>query len=341
MNDITAVFLCELAAESGRTELFGLLQQELSGWLDARCPVRTGGMTAASPQAEQLCAALQQLHDRAKQVDTREKLQWFRTQMEQCTAQWSQLRGQTSQAVQHSWVPPLEAMHFLTREELEHMAPAILQQVRVQLYRLLMLGGTAAVQGLELPAPGSGPAALLAFYWHSLQPRLQRISTEQLRQEWAVEFRDEARFGSALQLPTYQLCQPVPLQSPVAPGHYQSAVQAGGVRYQGRGLLTNISPAEIGRALREGFISSCRAADLDRAELLDADPRRVLEEAFGGRLYALEPYSYFSVVSYALNCRVTAQRLARGRCLLCGTSTLKEGAHLCRNCFSRLAHKSR
>ena len=75
MNDITAVFLCELAAESGRAELFQLLQQELCRWLDACCPVRTGGVRAVSPQAVQLHTALQQLHDRAGQIDTREKLQ--------------------------------------------------------------------------------------------------------------------------------------------------------------------------------------------------------------------------------------------------------------------------
>ena len=340
MNDITAVFLCELAAESGRAELFQLLQQDLCRWLDACCPVRTGGVRAVSPQAVQLHTALQQLHDRAGQIDTREKRQWFREQMNQYTSKWNQLRGQTSQAVLHSWVPPLEALHFLTQKELVRETAAIRQQVQIQLYRLLMLGGASAVQGMEPPPADSTAERLLDFYWSALLPRLQRLTLQQLQQEWAVELRDETRFGTSLQLPTYLLRQPMKLQSSTAPGHYQSMSRTGGVWYQGRGLLTNIRPAEIGRALREGFVSGCCVADLDRAELLDADPRHVLEEVFPGRFYALDPYSYFSVASYALNSRVTAQRLARGRCLLCGTSTLKEGSRLCRNCFSNLAQKS-
>lgn len=341
MNDITAVFLCELAEESGRAELLELLQQELCRWLDARCPVRVGGVTAVSPQAVQLCTEVQQLHDRAGQIDTREKLRWFREQMDQHTAQWNRLRGQTSQAVLHSWVPPLEALHFLTQEELVRQTAAIRQQVQLQLYRLLMLGGASAVQGLELPPADSTAEQLLGFYRSCLQPRLQRLTLQQLRQEWAVELKDEAQLGTALRLPAYLLRQPMTLQTPVAPGQYRSVTRTGSVWYQGRGLLTNIRPAEIGRALREGFVSSCCVADLDRAELLDADPHHVLGELFPGQLYALEPYSYFSMAGYALDRRVTEQRLTRGRCLLCGTSTLKEGSHLCRSCFSRLAQRSR
>lgn len=341
MNDVTAVFLCELAVQTNRQDLFRLLQQELSGWLDARCPVRDDTITKGTLEAERLYKTVQGLQEQVGMINSQNRLQWFREQMEQCAARWNDLRGESAQAMQPGRIPPLEQLHLLTREEIAQWASAIRQQTQIQLYRLLVLGGASALQGIVAPPDSASPEELLAFFRHSLQPALQRIPEQRIFGQWAVEYRKDAKFGSVLRMPGYLLSQPVSGRSPITPGHYQTFSQPGGVRYQGRGLLTNIRPAEIGAAVRNGFVSSCTAKDLDAVEYLDADPCRVLEQACKGRFYAIEPYHYFSVVSYQMNCRVTGQRLARQRCLFCGADSVKEGFHLCKNCFARLAEKSR
>ena len=335
MNDITAVFLCELAVESRRQDLLQLLHQELKKDFDMQHHALVAKMfAAASEPALQLQEQAEQLRNQVDQIDSLQALSDFQRETERLAGAWEALRGQTCEEL-HRVPPALENLHFLSGEELEKLRPALCKIINIHLYRLLTLGGIRAIQGLALP-PVSQALSLLRYYWKEIVPAEQHVPPERWRMQWAVKFDPDAALGRMLRMPSYQLYSPDLSQQEILPGQYITWTLEGKTYYQGRGLLTNLGPEQMLQAMQQGIATCCTVQQLKKLDRLQKAPRQVLNQVFGQAFYAVEPYHFFSVVSYAMDVQQVSRRLENGRCLFCGTDKVKEGFHICEMCLSKL-----
>ena len=228
MNDITAVFLCELAVEGHRQDLLQLLHQELKKDFDIQHHALAAKMfAAASEPALQLQEQAEQLRNQVDQIDSLQALSDFQRETERLAGAWEALRGQTCEEL-HRVPPALENLHFLSGEELEKLRPALCRIINIHLYRLLTLGGMRAIQGLALP-PVSQALKLLRYYWEEIVPAEQHVPPERWRMQWAVRFDPDAALGRMLRMPSYQLQSPDLSQREILPGQYITWTLAGTV----------------------------------------------------------------------------------------------------------------
>lgn len=335
MDDITAVFLCELALEGHRQDLLQLLHQELKKDFAVRHQeLVKRSFVAVSEPARQLQAQAEQLQNQIEKIDSLRALSKFQQETERLDGAWDALRGQTCEEI-HSVPPSLENLHFLSEGEMEQLKPALCKVVSIHLYRLLTLGGIGAIQGLSLP-PMSRALQLLYYYWKEIVPAEQRVLPARWRMHWAVRFDPEAALGRMMRMPSYQLQSPDLSHQEILPGQYITWVLRGKTYYQGRGLLTNLGPDQMLQAMQQGFVSCCTVQQLKKLDRLQKSPHQILRQVFGQTFYAIEPYHFFSVASYAMDDRQVSRRLENGRCLFCGTDKVKEGFHICEMCLSKL-----
>lgn len=153
---------------------------------------------------------------------------------------------------------------------------------------------------------------------------------------WSYQYREQAKIGPMARLPVYVQSEPRALKRRLLPGEHQIVGSGSSEAWQGIGAITNLTPAVMQRAQKEGIYYTVTSDMLTNCHLTST-PTQVLDQCFGGRFYAVEPAHFFAAVSAALCSRALQLRTQRGKCLYCGA----EGAEamLCLSCLGKVRQK--
>ena len=262
------------------------------------------------------------------------------TQIQQLHSRWLVLDQQTQQQMYANGSVDCSRLHVVQRREENPFRTWFLELCQIQLYRLLTLGGTNAFRRMAVLEDES-VEGLTSYYQKQILPALATLSRTELSSLWSVQWSEQMGLGGYLLLPGCQASFPRNSVCDLLPGRYRLVDSDDHYRiYEGRGLLTNISPKTILEAQRSGFRGEGELSVADLMWLtpddLDKSPAVLLEHCTHGQLYAVDAYDYFSKFGFVCGLLQLQQRHQAQQCPLCG-ATLGRKEQICSACKNRMA----
>lgn len=323
MNKKTILFLDALSLKEGGEEMAQLARRHMQALfletLHMSWPVDQ--VIWVTAEAEELKANMQTCWDRIGSMTRPIQGLELINQIEQLHSAWQKLHEQAQKQMYTAGSVDMKRLHVVRRSEEASFRSWFLELVQIQLYRVLVLGGAERFRKMAKLRDESAEA-LIDYYRRQILPALDMLTREQLSGVWSVSWRRNSAFGGQITLPGCRLAPPQGKNCDILPGHYRIIRQSGETIYEGRGLLTNITPGTVLRAQREGFLSEneLRAdALLWMSEMdMSMEPRAILRTTVQKGLYALEPYDYFSKFSFVCGMIQLKERKRNRVCPLCG-----------------------
>ena len=259
-------------------------------------------------------------------------------QIPQLQGKWQSLYATTREQLYLPGNVNLDRIHVIPQTEEQQFCDWFLELVQIQMYRVLTLGGAERFRKLP-PLNDRGAEGLLSYYRGHVLPALETLNRVELSGTWAFAFNTEMKLGRRFTVPGCQLAQPQDSSCSLLPGHYVRTMRGRQRVYEGRGVLTNITPASILQAQRQGFCSEgqLRISELlwmQEADLLQ-DPAAILERSTNHALYAVDPYDFFSKWGYACGLVRLRSRHTEHSCPLCG-GVLSKKAVICEACRNEM-----
>lgn len=244
------------------------------------------------------------------------------------------MREQTRRQLSGVACPDPDSLHLCTIQEEPVLRKMLNDYLHLELYRLLVLGGTEVFRQIPpLSDFPDQPAVRLRYEQEYLRPAAQRVEHTQPFGLWAVCFQSARRLGATATLPAYILCAPDEKAGNLLPGEHQILVRRSEILFQGLGLLTNLTPDTIERAQHEPVRNRVLMRDLWGCQA--EDPIGDFAAHCGEELYAVDAGSLFAAAALAQGGRQISRRRETQQCLYCGAPAVPHQV-LCANCLRRI-----
>lgn len=337
MNQLTAIFMQQLSDDTSLSEeILERVRKELVLEL-LRCLPKEmhPGTLYCSAEGENLKSQMLLWKEEAAKISKpSDAVRYLRSLKELCQTA-KRLREETCQQIESYASVDGGKLHLFYAEEQRSVLKTVNEWIRIDLYRILILGGPAYFR--KIPLLKKIPMLLLdrvRYYKTQVMPVLSLLDARQRYSYWAVQHKDECRMGPLATLPAYVLCEPAKRSERLMPGEYKKLEALGGVMYQGLGRLTNITPDTIEEAQSDGLYDHVPMEAFEQARGTQ-DPVKALETLYAGKWYAVDPYELFSKAA-AIEASWTILRRGQLRqCLYCG-SLVEHHVPLCPQCIKRI-----
>ena len=247
------------------------------------------------------------------------------------------LRRETVAALASPGNLDADRVHIIFHEETNDTIKRLYNAICLEMYRLAAAGGGKAVAKLsQLHYVHPDAASYYHYYAKEVLPALALMEESRRYGIWAFQYKEQAKVGPMARLPVYVQAQPRSEKHRLLPGEHHIAGTGSYETWQGVGAITNLTPAEMQRAQKEGIYYTVTSDMLSHCHLTSA-PSQILDQCFGGRYYAVDPAHFFAAVSSALCARALTLRYQRGQCLYCGADA--SGSTLCMSCLGKVRQK--
>lgn len=251
---------------------------------------------------------------------------------------WKELNAIAEGQLYQNGAIDMAQLHVVRSGEVLLFTQWFLELVQIQMYRVLTLGGTARFRRLPLLEDQSAEG-LIAYYRDHVVPALESLNRLEITGIWTIEWTPEMALGGRFTVPGCCLAEPEESGCNYLPGRYRRTMRGSHRVYEGRGTLTNITPATILQAQRQGFRSTdqIRVSDLlwIQESDLGEEPMAVLGRVTNQGPYAVDPYDFFSKWGYACGLACLGARQVEGKCPLCG-GTLGRREKVCNACMTEM-----
>lgn len=329
MNLETAAFLGSLA-QTVPEENFALL---LRGAMEREYTARFGGLpdreACYSQQAKEARQQLDACYARMERAAGSWEAVDLQREVEKLTVQVRSLCEETAALVPPGAVFDWEKVHFVFPADWAALRDHAQHSVEAELFRVLTLGGVESFR--SLPALKDTSLKGLFLYEQQILRPIQKTLPQ--CGAWAVENRPVNL--RALQCTVSLFVPAAPDRARIQPPG--RAVRGGTTVYpgwQGRGLLTNVTPANILTVQQQGVADRLRDKEVVRRE--DTTPTGYLNRMFAGQLYAIRPEQLFAHWNEGQIRNVLLTRSANHQCLLCGQETAGERQVIGRQCIRKM-----
>ena len=312
MEKQTAAFLGALAQKTGEPEFIELLQ----GVMEREWTTLFSGLTenvaflseSAQPLSEELDKCLAKCRSAHSPWDALDVLY----ELNELSSEALRLCDETSTALQAPFLLEPDKFHIAMPEDREKMQEKLLCYIKAQLFRVLALGGPECLTRLPCPADFSLEGQLR--YIHSaLAPALGEISGDH---NWAVCYKLVSVCNSPVSLSLFAPCSIDP-RVVCLPGTCERVPDASGkVIWQGRGLLTNITPNNVLVAMKSTIQSSI--PDMSVSWEDGKSPKDSADACYPNEFYAIAPMELFTCINNASMKKLLSSRAGNGLCPLCG-----------------------
>lgn len=340
MNKKTLLFLDALAENDCTEKLTGIAREQMQ---ELFCRTFQESWPAeqtvwVTSEAKALRNQLEQHWDQILQIKRPAEAIPILKRLPQLQSRWQELYNISREQFYLPGNVRLERIHVIQWMEAESFCQWFLELIQIQMYRILTLGGAERFHRLPVLNDQSA-GGLISYYRSHILPTLETLNRVELSGIWAVAFSSEVTLGGRFTVPGCLLAEPQDSSSSLLPGRYIHTMRGKRRVYEGRGALTNITPGTILQAQRQGFRSEgqIRVTDLlwmQESDLL-LDPGTVLERSTGGKLYAVEPYDFFSKWGYACGLVRLRSRSTERSCPLC-SGVVNRKATVCEACRSMM-----
>lgn len=247
------------------------------------------------------------------------------------------LRKETLSSIASPGKLDAERLHIIFYEEAQDTAKRIYNAICLEMYRLAAAAGGKAVSKLPpLHYVHPDASAYYQYYAKEVLPALALTQHSWRFGVWAFQYKEQAKIGQMARLPVYVQAAPRAEKRRLLPGDHHLTGTGSNETWQGMGAITNLTPAVMQRAQKEGIYYTVTTDMLANCSLTST-PTQILDQCFAGRYYAVDPAHFFAAVSAALCARSLRLRTQRGQCLYCGADGA--GAMLCLSCLGKVRQK--
>ncbi|MBR6570616.1 MAG: hypothetical protein IKK75_09195 [Clostridia bacterium] len=339
MNQLSIAFICCLSEHSGEEDILkGRVQKELLKEVHKRLPAFVDPQTIyLSPRGAEFAAKLSQLLDdirRMAAIDATSKL--FRRLKKLCE-EADALRKEARIAWQNPGKLDPERLHMVFAEEKAAAEERLYAAVSLEMFRLVAAGGGRRFADLpRLQYVHPTVEDYYQYYAKHIIPALDIMERSKRFGLWAFQFKEQAHTGGMSRIPVYVQAPIKPDKTPLLPGEYRVYGSGANTIWQGLGAITNLTPDLMTRAQSEGIECNFRPEHL-RKTSLNGTPAQILDQCFAGRLYAIDPVQFFSVLTIVRSARTLILRVNNNQCMYCGA----DGANgsLCLSCLGKVKQK--
>ena len=172
------------------------------------------------------------------------------------------------------------------------------------------------------------------YYKQKVYPVLESISPMKRFGLWAYQYKENAKIGNIIRMPIYLETEiKTERIRKLLPGENECNTNTNNRYWYGVGVLTNLTPNNIEKALSSGIHNSL-TSDMIPDTIEMASPNDILDMIFQNEYYAVEPNVFFSELSIALCAKILKKRRINHCCIYCGERTT--GAMLCESCLIKI-----
>ena len=301
------------------------IEHKLEGVLRSEC-------LWVSEEANEIRRKIYEIKENIWKIDRPYQLIGYVDEYNKLIGEVHAMQIQTVRSITSDAGPMIKDLHVIVEPLFPLALKKIKEQMKYQLYRLLVLKGCSSNVPAELPAEDS-LTAWIDFYKNKIYPQADALNDKQLDGRWAYE-KKVFIIGKGIKIEQFVSVAPEDYEIKQRIGYGSIGTgEEGNLRIFGRGRMTNMTPGDLDLSKKIIFCNTLDAvSDFSFIGDENRKPDEILDGYFRGEKYLIRPDSYFNMINQYLILKTFQQRMELGTCMYCGMPLY---GGICKNCGNR------